>query len=176
MVFGFLRRGGKDWIERVSIEELEKEMIKVETRANMVAREIERLQAERERLFEYGKGKPEAEKLMLAEKIKDIDAEIAAKQEEYQRLLRQRQALSNLARLKRWEAQLKQKGIWERLKSVDPEKLIDMLADMKFDAREFDKAIDAINAALGPQAGGFAADSKTKEILKKWKEAEEGGS
>jgi len=172
MVFGFLRRGGKDWIEKTSLEELEKEKIRVETRAGMVAREIERLEAEKRRLFEYGKGKPESEKLMLAEKIKDLETEIAAKQEEYQRLLRQRQALSNLARLKKWEDKLKKKGIWEKIKKTDPEKLIDVLADIKFEEARFDEAIDAINAALGPKAGGFAADSRTREILKKWEDEE----
>ena len=169
MVFGFLRRGGKDWIEKTSIEELQKERIRVETRANKILREIEMLEADKERLYDYGKGKTEAEQLMLAEKIKDIEAEIAAKQEEFQRLLRQRQALANLIRLKKWEAQLKKKGVWDKLKKLDPEKLIDMLADMKLEVENFDEAIRTINAAIGSPIGGYAADSKTKEIMEKWK-------
>ncbi|MCE4624386.1 MAG: hypothetical protein F7C35_00790 [Desulfurococcales archaeon] len=173
MVFGFLRGRGADWIDKVSIEELEKERIRVETRANMVLRQIQRLEAEKERLYEYGKNVPEGEKVMIAEKIKNIEDEIASKQREYGDLLRQRQALINLIRLKRWEAQLKKKGIWEKIKKVDPEKLIDKLADIKFEKESFDQNVEAIVAAIGPEIGGYPVDARTKKIMEKMKGEEE---
>ncbi len=168
MVFGFLR--GKDWIDKVKVEELEKERIRVETRANMVMRQIQRLEAEKERLYEYGKKLSEPEQVMVAEKIKNLEDEIAVKQQEYSDLLRQRQALINLIKLKTWEAQLKKKGIWDKIKNVDPEKLIDKLADMKFEKESFDKNIETIVAAIGPEAGGYAVDTRTKRIMEKMRE------
>ncbi len=173
MVFGFLLGRGKDWIDKVKIEDLEKERIKIEARANMVRRQIERLEAEKDRLYEYGKNLSDAEKIMIAEKIKSVEDEIATKQQEYRDLLRQRQALVNLVRLKKWEAQLKKKGIWEKIKNVDPEKLIDKLADAKLEKENFDKSVEAIVAALGPDIGGYAVDSRAKKIIEKMKEDKE---
>ncbi len=173
MVFGFLRGKGRDWIDKVKVDELEKERIRIEARANMVLRQIERLEAEKERLYNYGKNVSEGEQIMLAEKIKNIEDEIATKQQEYSDLLRQRQALVNLIRLKNFEAQLKRKGIWEKLKKADPEKLLDVLAEVKFEKEAFDKSVEAVVAALGPEIGGYAVDTRTKSIIKKMKGDEE---
>ncbi len=109
---------------------------------------------------------------MLAEKIKDLDAEIKMKLREYNRLMKQRRALSNLIRLKKWEDKLKEKGVWEKLKSIEPDKLIQVLTNVEFEERLFEENIDRINQLLGEELARVEIDESTKEILRLWEKVE----
>ena len=164
--------GGKSWIEKVRVEDLEKEMLKLDNQIAVLGKEIERLEKRKKELFQQGIGKSDVEKLLLAEKIKDLDAEIKMKLREYNKLMKQRRALSNLIRLKRWEAKLKEKGIWENIKSIEPERLMQMLTEVQFTEEQFDRNIDKINEILGREAAAVEIDDSTKEILELWEKVE----
>jgi len=166
--FGFK----KPWIEKVKIEELEKEKLKIDNRILLVSKEIEKLEKEKKDLFRQGIGKSDIEKLLLAEKIKELDAEVRMKIREYRRLMKQRRALSNLIRLKRWEKQLKEKGIWERIKSIEPDRLMQMLTEVEFEEAQFEKNIDKINEILGAEYARVEMDEATKEIMQMWEKVE----
>lgn len=162
----------KDWLETVKPEELEKERLRIDNQIQLLSREIQRLEKAKKDLFKQGIGKSEVEKLLLAEKIKDIDAEVKMKLKEYNSLMKQRRALSNLIRLKKWEARLKEKGIWERIKSVEPEKLIKALTEVEFQEDMFEKNVDKINEILGAQFARVEIDEATKEIMQMWEKVE----
>ena len=164
--------GRKDWIEKVKIEELERELLRLDNQISLLGKEIEKLEKKKKDLFQQGIGKSDVEKLLLAEKIKDIDAEVKIKLREYNRMMKQRRALSNLIRLKKWEARLKEKGIWEKIKSMDPDKLMKILSDVQFVEQSFDKNIDKINEVLGREAAAVEVDEGTKEILELWEKVE----
>jgi len=168
-IFG---RRGKDWLEKVKPEELEKERLRIDNQIQLISREIQRLEKAKKELFKQGIGKSEVEKMLLAEKIKDIDAEVKMKLKEYNSLMKQRRALSNLLRLKKWEARLKEKGIWERIKSVEPEKLIKALTEVEFQEDMFEKNVDKINEILGTQFATVEVDQTTKEIMEMWEKVE----
>lgn len=102
----------KPWIETVSKEELQRELVRVESHMQVLSREIQRLEEEKKKLFREGIGKSTIEKMLLAEKIRDLDAEVKVKLREYNRLLKHRRALANLIRLKEWEGRLKERGVW----------------------------------------------------------------
>ena len=174
MVFGslFSKKKQKNWIETVKIEELEKERMRIDNQIQVLSREIQRLERQKKELFRQGIGKSEVEKMLLAEKIKDLDSEIKMKIKEYNSLMKQRRALSNLIRLKKWEARLKEKGIWDKIKSVEPEKLISMLTNVEFQEETFEKNIDKINEILGAQYAEVEVDETTKEIMEMWEKVE----
>ena len=167
---GFIRRG--DWIDRVKVEELERELIKLDNQISLASKEIQKLEKAKKELFQEGVGKSDVEKLLLAEKIKDLDAEIKMKLREYNRLMKQRRALSNLIRLKKWEARLKETGIWEKIKNVEPEKLMEALSNVQFEDQMFETNIDKINEILGREAMQIEVDEGTKEILELWEKVE----
>ncbi len=162
----------KDWLETVKPEELEKERLRIDNQIQLLSREIQRLEKAKKDLFKQGIGKSEVEKLLLAEKIKDIDAEVKMKLKEYNSLMKQRRALSNLIRLKKWEARLKEKGVWERIKSVEPERLIKALTEVEFQEEMFEKNVDKINEILGAQFARVEVDEATKEIMQMWEKVE----
>ncbi len=162
----------KDWLETVKPEELEKERLRIDNQIQLLSREIQRLEKAKKDLFRQGIGKSEVEKMLLAEKIKDIDAEVKMKLREYNSLMKQRRALSNLLRLKKWEARLKEKGIWEKIKSVEPERLIKALTEVEFQEDMFEKNVDKINEILGAQFARVEVDEATKEIMQMWEKVE----
>ncbi len=162
----------KSWIETVKVEDLERELMQVDNQIMLLSKEIERLEKQKKELFRQGIGKSDIEKLLLAEKIKDLDAEIKMKLREYNRLMKQRRALSNLIRLKKWEDKLKEKGIWEKLKSIEPDKLIRVLTNVEFEERLFEENIDRINQLLGEELARVEIDESTKEILRLWEKVE----
>ncbi len=168
-IFG---RKGKDWLETVTPEELEKERLRVDNQIQLLTREIQRLEKVKKDLFKQGVGKSEVEKMLIAEKIKDVDAEVKMKLKEYNTLMKQRRALSNLIRLKKWEARLKEEGVWERIKSVAPERLIKALTEVEFSEDAFEKNVDKINEILGTQFTAVEMDESTKEIMKLWEKVE----
>lgn len=162
----------KDWLETVKPEELEKERLRIDNQIQLLSREIQRLEKAKKDLFRQGIGKSEVEKMLLAEKIKDIDAEVKMKLREYNSLMKQRRALSNLLRLKKWEARLKEKGIWEKIKSVEPERLIKALTEVEFQEDMFEKNVEKINEILGAQFARVEVDEATKEIMQMWEKVE----
>ena len=173
-MFGSLfgKKKSRDWLETVRVEELEKEKLKIDNQIQLLSREIQRLEKQKKELFRQGIGKSEVEKMLLAEKIKDLDAEIKMKLREYSTLMKQRRALSNLVRLKKWEERLKERGIWEKIKSIEPENLIRMLSSVEFQEEMFEKNIDKINEILGAQYARIEMDETTREIMELWERVE----
>ena len=164
--------GRKDWIDKVKVEELERELVRLDNQIRLLIKEIQRLEKKKKELFQEGIGKSDVEKLLLAEKIKDVDTEVKMKLREYNKLMKQRRALSNLIRLKKWEARLKEKGIWEKIKSVEPDKLMEALSKVQFEDQAFEQNIDKINEILGAEAAAVEVDEGTKEILELWEKVE----
>ena len=162
----------KTWIETVKVEDLQRELLHIDNQIMLLSKEIEKLEKQKKELFKKGVGKSDVEKLLLAEKIKDLDAEIRMKLKEYNRLMKQRRALSNLMRLKKWENKLKEKGIWEKIKSIEPEKLMQMLTNVEFEEQVFEQNIDKINQILGTEFAKVEVDESTKEILQLWEKVE----
>jgi len=134
----------KNWIEKTKVEDLEKERLRIDNQIQLISREIEKLEKEKKELFKNGVGKTEIEKMLLAEKIKDRDSEIKMKIRDYNKLMNLRRSLGNLIMLKNWEYKLKEKGIWDKIKSMNPEELIKILSGIQFMESEFEKNIDKI--------------------------------
>ena len=164
----------RSWIETVSKEELEREKVRVESQAQVLMREIQRLEEEKRKLFRQGVGKSTIEKLLLAERIKDVDAEIKVKLREYNRLIKQRRALANLIRLKEMEDRLREKGIWDKLARTEPDKLIQALSEVRFEELQLEKNLDKINEILGEAVEPVEVAGETKEILQLWEKVEQG--
>ncbi len=156
----------------ITVEELERELMQLDNQIMMLSKEIERIEKQKKELFQKGVGKSDVEKILLAEKIKDLDMEVKMKLKEYNRMMKQRRALSNLIRLKKWEARLKEKGIWEKIKSLDTDKLMKMLSNVEFVDKSFEDNVDKINEILGKELETMEIDTGTKEILELWEKVE----
>jgi len=165
-------RGKKNWLDEVSVDELQKELMKIDNKIEVLSRRIKALEEEKKKLFNQGIGKSNIEKMLLAEKIKDVDNEIKMLLRDYNRLMKLRRAMSNLIRLKKWEGRLKETGIWNKLSNLAPEELINRLSDVKWTEDNFEKNLDQINTILGAEYAQVAVDSETREIFELWDQVE----
>jgi len=170
----FLRRliKSKDWIEKMNVEDLEMERLRIDNQVNLLSKEIERLEKEKKELFRQGVGKSEMEKMLLAEKIKDLDSEIKMRIRDYNRLMKQRRVLSNLIMIKKHEQRLKEKGIWDKIKSLDQDKLLQILSQIQFKEEMFDRKLDEIIESLERPYVQIKIDESTKEIMELWQKVE----
>ena len=161
----------RPWIETVKLKDLEKERLKIDNEIQVISKEIERLEAEKKGLFKQGIGKSDIEKILLAEKIRDIDDDIKMRLRDYQRLIKQRRAISNLIRLKKWEARLKEKGVWDKIREMSQQELISRLSEVEITEKHFEENIDKINEVFATRAV-VKLDSETQEILRLWEKVE----
>lgn len=161
----------RPWIETVKLRDLERERIKIDNEIQVISKEIERLEAEKKSLFRQGVGKSDIEKILLAEKIKDLDDDIKMKLRDYQRLIKQRRAVSNLIRLKKWEARLRERGVWEKIKNLSQQELLSRLSEVEITDRHFEENVDKINEVFATRAV-VKLDSETQEIMRLWEKVE----
>ena len=172
MIQTLKRMFSRNWIEKVGVEELEREKMHIDNQIAVITREVRRLEDEKKKLFREGVGKSDIEKLIIAEKIKDLDSEVKMKLIEYSKLMKQRRALSNLIRLKKWEEKLKEEGVWDRIKSLEPEKLIQALSSVEFEESNLERNVEKMNEILELESREIAYDEASKEIIELWSKVE----
>ncbi len=161
-----------NWIEKVSVEELEREKMHIDNQITVITREVKKLEDEKKKLFREGLGKSDVEKLIIAEKIKDLDLEVKMKLREYNKLMKQRRALSNLIRLKKWEEKLREEGVWDKIKSLEPEKLIQALSSVEFEESSLERNVEKMNEILEVESRDLVLDEASREIIELWSKVE----
>jgi len=159
----------KTSIDQVDPEELRRERIKMEQNENRMMREIELVEQQKEDFFRKGvDGGSQRQKLQIARKIKELDAQVKAKDKQLALISKNLRVLSGLAQIKDNQNLLADLGVSGLLSTMDLEQIQDYVeratVEGQFQMERFAGLLDAIDSGDDLDALN-AEDADTRAIL-----------
>ncbi len=166
----------KNPIEKLTIRDLEGENIKLKSRLDRVKKEIKSLDRKKKQLFKEGVGADNLTKKMLAQDIKSVEMEMKLKYKTFQTYQKQFNFVNNLLIVKKYEKELRNMGMWNKIVSIEPESLEKKLGDIILDGKEFDNTLEGLNKIFEMRADevGEEVDSTEQKLFEAWNNVEEG--
>lgn len=157
----------KPTLAELSEADLEREILRLEEQQRHVSRRIKGLEDRKRKLFDEGrKAASDAERRDVAVRIKMLGEEQKAAASEQRLLLKQIQIAHRVLLIKRKEKILKQSGLWDLVKDLDPTQLESWVTDLKVSARSQDLQAERMLAILGETLEeGAAADPELDSIM-----------
>jgi hypothetical protein len=132
-------------VESMAIDDLKLMEIKITRKIDDLQTEINQIDSETQILFEKAKStKSRSEELNLARRIKTTSQKKEMKLAAQSQLEKELRAVSNILILKEYEKDLKSIGVWESLKSLDPEELENWLVSKNLDSSNRDTLIESV--------------------------------
>ena len=163
-------------IEKMKIDDLREEEIRLKNQIERIRKDIHHLEKEKKKKFQEGIGGDLIKKKMLAQEIKQIDMEGKLKMRTFTILHKQYTLLSNLLVIKKYEKQLKNTPIWEKMMKVKPEQLESTLIKVNLHGKTFDELLDDLNRVFEMEVAEYEEkeDEVERKIMDLWKEVESG--
>jgi hypothetical protein len=165
---------GKKRLDKISMDELRKERIRLEQVEQRITREIDDLEARKRELF--AKGRDEAsqrQQVALARKIKELDASAQAKDRQLAMMSRQTRILSGMQILKENQALVQDMGVSSLISKMDLEELQQYVekatVEGQFQMERFAQILKTIEAPEGTELAG--EDDDTLAIVAAMQEA-----
>ncbi|MHC1592861.1 MAG: hypothetical protein ACXQT1_02125 [Methermicoccaceae archaeon] len=173
---GLLDKIRKNPIDKMGIGELRREQMGLKLRLERVKKDIERVEAEKKKLFQKGVGADQLAKKMLATEISGLDTEAKLKARSFIMGQKQYQFATNLLVVKKYEKELKKTPMWEKLTKASPEVLQTILDRVSLDGMEYDGVLDELNSVFEEDVTRFegAQDEGSKELFDMWSQVEAG--
>ena len=167
----------KNPIEKLTIRDLEGENIRLKSKLDRVKKEVKALDKKKKQLFKEGIGADNLTKKILAQEIKSVEMEMKLKYKSFQTYQKQFNFSNNLLIVKKYEKELKNIGMWNKINNIQPELLEVKLSDIILDGKEFDSTMDGLNKVFEMRIDEFdeEVDSTEKKLLDAWGQVE-GGS
>ena len=167
----------KNPIEKLTIRDLEGENIRLKSKLDRVKKEVKTLDKKKKQLFNEGVGADNLTKKILAQEIKSVEMEMKLKYKSFQTYQKQFNFSNNLLIVKKYEKELKNIGMWNKINNIQPELLEVKLSDIILDGKEFDSTMDGLNKVFEMRIDEFdeEVDSTEKKLLDAWGQVE-GGS
>lgn len=171
-----LGRFQKNPLEKLSIRDLEGERIRLKSKLDRIKKEIKSLDRQKRQLFKEGIGADTLTKKMLAQDIKSIEMEMRLKYRSFQTYQKQFNFVNNLLIVKKYEKELKNIGLWNRIKDIPPEVLEAKLSDIILDGKEFDQTVENLNKVFEMRIDEFEeeGDEVEKKLFEAWGQVERG--
>jgi len=171
-----LGRFQKNPLEKLSIRDLEGERIRLKSKLDRIKKEIKSLDRQKRQLFKEGVGADTLTKKMLAQDIKSIEMEMRLKYRSFQTYQKQFNFVNNLLIVKKYEKELKNIGLWNRIKDIPPEVLEAKLSDIILDGKEFDQTVENLNKVFEMRMDEFEeeGDEVEKKLFEAWGQVERG--
>jgi len=171
-----LGRFQKNPLEKLSIRDLEGERIRLKSKLDRIKKEIKSLDKQKRQLFKEGIGADTLTKKMLAQDIKSIEMEMRLKYRSFQTYQKQFNFVNNLLIVKKYEKELKNIGMWNKIKSIPPELLEAKLSDIILDGKEFDQTVENLNKVFEMRMDEFEeeGDEVEKKLFEAWGQVERG--
>ncbi|HIQ32737.1 MAG TPA: chromosome assembly protein [Methanothermococcus okinawensis] len=171
-----LGRFQKNPLEKLSIRDLEGERIRLKSKLDRIKKEIKSLDRQKRQLFKEGIGADTLTKKMLAQDIKSIEMEMRLKYRSFQTYQKQFNFVNNLLIVKKYEKELKNIGLWNRIKDIPPEVLEAKLSDIILDGKEFDQTVENLNKVFEMRMDEFEeeGDEVEKKLFEAWGQVERG--
>ncbi|HIP21856.1 MAG TPA: chromosome assembly protein [Candidatus Pacebacteria bacterium] len=166
----------KNPIEKLTIRDLEGERIRLKSKLDRVKKEIKSLDKQKKQLFKEGVGADKLTKKMLAQDIKSIEMEMRLKYKSFQTYQKQFNFVNNLLIVKKYEKELKNIGMWDKISNIQPELLELKLSDIILDGKEFDQTVERLNKVFEMRIDDFdeEVDSTEKKLFDAWGQVESG--
>ena len=166
----------KNAIDKIKLSELKEEEIRLKNQIERLRREINRIEKEKKKKFEEGIGADLMKKKMLAAEIKQLDMEAKLKMKNFITLHKRYMLVTNLITIKKYENQLKNSPLWEKLTKVSPDQLETALIKVNLKGKEFDEVLDDLNRVFEMNIAEFETveDEIEKQLFEAWSAVEAG--
>jgi len=166
----------KSTVEKLSLRELQEEEIRLRNRLERLKKDINSIEKKKKELFQQGIGADRLKKKMLAQEIKSLDMEEKLKLKEFTTAQRQYTLIKNLIIVKKYEGELREVGVWEKLKKVEPGELEKALIKINLDGKEFNEMVESLNRVFEMDVAEFeeGQDETERELFEAWAQVESG--
>jgi len=166
----------KNAIDKIKLSELKEEEIRLKNQIERLRKEINRIEKEKKKKFEEGIGADLMKKKMLAAEIKQLDMEAKLKMKNFITLHKRYMLITNLITIKKYENQLKNSPLWEKLTKVSPDQLETALIKVNLKGKEFDEVLDDLNRVFEMNIAEFETveDEIEKQLFEAWSAVEAG--
>jgi hypothetical protein len=168
---------GRKGIDKVSMDELENEKIRLGVEEKRVVSKIENLENDKAKLFREGTTEPsKRRKTILARKIKEKDEEVKDQDREHRKISKKLRAVERFVRVKKKEKKLKEKGLWQVIADMSPDELEDFLVGEETKSMKEEGRLNEVLGILEEEAGTYEVldeEEDIKDIVSKMEEAAE---
>jgi len=163
-------------IEKMSINEIMGEEIRLKNQIERIRKDINRIEKEKKKKFQEGIGADLIKKKMLAQEIKQLDMEGKLKMKNFTTLHKQYTFITNLHIIKKYEKQLRNTPIWDKLRKVKPSQLEDILIKLNLEGKTFEEMVDGLNRVFEMEVAEYekTEDEEEKKLMEMWNEVESG--
>ncbi len=170
-------RISKQTLTNVNPEDVRRERIKVEQAENRVTREIEELETQKDAFFNKGTHcDSDRQKLQYARKIKELDAQIVARDQQLNLISRNLRILNGVSQLKENERILRDLGMEGLVNKMDLAELQEYVekatVEGQFQMDKFNEILSSLDSAEGVYQSG-EEDADTLAILEAMNRAAE---
>jgi len=158
--------GGKSTssVEKLTIGEINEQLIRFEEEENRTIKKLKKLEAEKTELFRLGSAKEsEREKMVFVRKIKQTDQEAKILDLNLNRLSKNISFFQNIRWIKENEKQVKEQGAWSTILKMDPEELDKWITEQRVQISIIDEQLDRLNDKLSPEDALFEKSSISNE-------------
>jgi len=168
--------GRRSTVEKLSLRELQEEEIRLRNRLERLKKDINAIEKKKKELFQQGIGADKLKKKMLAQEIKSLDMEEKLKLKEFTTAQKQYTLIKNLIVVKRYERELREAGVWDKLKRVEPGELERALIRINLDGKEFNDMVESLNRVFEMEIAEFeeGEDETERELFEAWAQVESG--
>ena len=153
-LFATTGKVSRQTLQNVSPEDIRREKIKVEQTENRVTREIEDLEKQKEAFFSKGvDAGSDRQKLQFARKIKELDAQVQARDQQLALISRNLRVLNGISQLKENERVLRDLGMEGVVNTMDLTELQNYVekatVEGQFQMDKFNEILGALDSAEG---------------------------
>ncbi len=173
---GLLDKLRRNPIEKLKLQELREEEMRLKNNIERIRKEINKIEKEKKAKFQEGIGADLIKKKLIAQEIKQLDMEGKLKMKNFMALHKQYMLVSNLLVVKKYEKELKKTKLWEKLSKVSPEQLETALIKINLAGKEYEEVLDSLNRVFEMEIAEFEAteDEVEKQLLEAWSSVEAG--
>ena len=173
---GLLDRFRKNPLDKISLRELMEEEIRLKNQLERTKKEIEKLERTKKKKFEEGIGADKLTKKILAQEIKQLDMQAKLNLKNFETLHRQYTCVSNLVVIKKYEKQLKETKLWDKLTTIPPEVLESALIRLQLKDKTYNEVLKDLNRVfeVGIAESELTEDEDEKMLFEAWKSVESG--
>ena len=162
-------------MDGIKIEELQTMEIKLNRKIEDLNEEIKEIERGMQNLFEKAKlTKTKIEEISIANRIKTLGQKKEMKLSAIIQLEKELRAVDNLLILKENERDLKEAGVWDKLKKLKPEKVEEWLTSKTLEKRNREELIGDIITLTHEAMESVEYDEDLEEILDIIREVKEG--
>jgi len=163
-------------IEKMKTSDLREEEIRLKNQIERIRKDINRIEKDKKKKFQEGIGSDLIKKKMLTQEIKQLDMEGKLKMRNFTSLHKQFTFITNLVTIKKYEKQLKNTPVWEKLSRVEPEQLESLLIKMNLEGKTTEEMVDGLNRVFEMDVAEFeeTEDESEKKMMDMWNMVESG--